>query len=89
MPEGRKTIITVATSAIRQHKIEEALDAGDKLLDIYRRLNVSWIYRDHTEVTLFHVAIRKSETLPRATHYIRSTVELFRKDLLLSFGENS
>ncbi len=62
--ERREMIIIVATLAIRQHEIEEALDAGDKLLDIYRRLNVSWIYRGHTEVTLFQVAVRKSETLP-------------------------
>ena len=40
--------MTVMTLALRQHKIEEALDAGDKLLDIYRRLNVSWIHRGHT-----------------------------------------
>ena len=40
---------------VRQHKIEEALDAGDKLLVIYRRLNLSWIHRGHTEHTLSHI----------------------------------
>ena len=77
--EGRKLFMTVVTLAHRQHKIEEALDAGDKLLDIYRRLNLSWIYRGHTEHTLFHFAVRKSETLPRAKQYIRSAFELFSK----------
>ena len=53
--ERREMIITVATLAIRQHEIEEALDAGDKLLVIYRRLNLSWIHRGHTEHTLSHI----------------------------------
>ena len=76
--EGRQLYETVEALTY-QFKVKEALDAGDKLLDIYRRLNVSWIYRGHTEHTLFHIAVHKSETLPRAKQYIRSAFELFSK----------
>ena len=69
------TIIELA----RQYKTEEALAAGEKLLDVYRRLNVSWVYRGITEFNLFRVAVMKTETLPRAKQYIQSAVELFRK----------
>jgi len=62
----------------RENKIEQALAAGNKLLDIYRRLNASWFYRGYREYLLFQLAIRKSETLPRAKQYIQSAVELFR-----------
>jgi len=76
--EGRKMYTTVRT-LVREHKIEEALDAGEKLLGIYRSLNLSWIYRAHTEHLLFRIAVRKSETLPRAMEFIRSAAELFDK----------
>jgi len=76
--EGRQLYETTNALA-RQHKIEEALAAGDNLLDIYRRLNVSWEYLGRTEYLLFQLAVQKSETLPRAKQYIRSAVELFRK----------
>jgi len=76
--EGRQMYATVE-ALTRQYKIEEALAAGDKLLDIYRRLNASWIYRCHAEYLLFRIAVCKSETLTRAKNYIRSVVELLRK----------
>jgi len=62
-----------------QLKVEEALVAGEKLLDIHRRLNVSWIYVCITNFNLFRVAVMKSELLPRAKQYIRSAAELFGK----------
>jgi len=61
----------------RHCKTEEALAAGDKLLDIHRRLNISWIYRGFTYSILFRIAISRSELLPRAKEYIRSAVEIF------------
>jgi len=76
--EGRQLYKTVLTLA-REHKIKEALDAGDKLQDVYRRLNVSWSYRGYTCFNLFEIAVRKSETLPRAKQYIQSAAELFGK----------
>ena len=60
-----------------QNKIEEALAAGDKLLDIHRRLNVSWVSLGNTYYNLFRVAVAKTETLPRAKEYIQSAVEIF------------
>lgn len=74
--EGRKTLET-ASNLSRQCKIEEALNAGEKLLDIHRRLNVSWINQGFTQYLLFRIAVQKSETIPRAKEYIRSAIELF------------
>jgi len=76
--EGRQLHKTIKTLANQLEMTEEVLAAGDKLLDIHRRLNVSWIYRGFTEHILFLQAIRESVTLPRAKEYIRSAVELFR-----------
>jgi len=67
--EGRQIHQKVKALA-RQYKIEEALIAGEELLDIHRRLNNPWLYRGLTYVFLFEVAVRKSETLPRAKEYI-------------------
>jgi len=75
--EGRQLHASVLTLA-RQLKIEEAVVAGEKLLNVHRRLNISWIYRGYTDYILFLIAIRKLDTLPRAKEYIRSAVELFR-----------
>jgi len=35
-----------------ENQIEDALVADNKLLDIYRRLNTSWIYRGYMEYIL-------------------------------------
>ena len=76
--EGRHLYATTDALAT-QLKTEEALAAGEKLLGIYRRLNVSWVYRGLTDVLVFHVAVQKSEFLPKAMLHIRSAVDLFRK----------
>jgi len=62
-----------------QGKVLEALSVGEKLRDIQRRLNVSWVQRAYTEVLLFHTAVMKSETLPRAKEYIQLAAEIFQK----------
>ena len=75
------------TALAHQHRIEEALTAGDKLLDVYRRLNVSWAYRGIATYDLFGVAVMKSEFLSRAMEYIRSAAELFGK--ICPYSEDS
>ena len=65
--EGRRLFGTVIVLA-RQQRIEEPLAIGDKLLDSYRRLNVSWMYRGVLEYNLFLLAIAKSDFLPKAVH---------------------
>ena len=77
--QDTKQIYATIIELARQYKTEEALAAGEKLLDVYRRLNVSWVYRGFTEFNLFRIAVMKKETLPRAKQYIQSAVELFRK----------
>jgi len=76
--EGRQIQATIIDLAY-QRKTGEALAAGEKLLDIHRRLNVSWVYRGYAYFNLFHTAAMKSETLPRAKEYIQSAEKLFRK----------
>jgi len=76
--EGRQILSTMMKLA-NENKIEEALAAGEKALDIHRRLNVSWLVQCNVNYNLFCVAVMKSETLPRAKEYIRWIVELFRK----------
>jgi len=61
-----------------QAKIEEALAVGEELLDVFRRLNLSWLNPGSLEISLFLTAIKKPETLPRAQEYIRSAIELYR-----------
>jgi len=43
---------------LRIKKIEKALAAVDKLLDVYRRLNVSWSYRGYENYIIYLIAIR-------------------------------
>ena len=76
--EGRQILHAGVMDLAKENKTEEALAAGEKLLDIYRRLNVSWVYRSYTEFILFQTAIADSAMLPRANEYVRSAVELFR-----------
>jgi len=75
--EGRKLYHSTILLLSNQTKFEEALAAGEKLLDIHRRLNISWIYRGVAEYLLFQVAVTNSKFLPRAMEYIRSAVKLF------------
>jgi len=76
--EGRQIRKTLFELALML-KMEEALEAGDKLLDIHRRLNISWEYICNMNVFFFKLAVMKSELLPRATDYLKSAVELYRK----------
>lgn len=75
--EGRQ-INRTFTDLAKQIKVEEALVAGEMLLDIHR-LKVSWIYEGSTNFNLFHTAGMKSKFLPRAKQCIRSAAELFGK----------
>jgi len=83
--KGRKIRPTI-NELSSQNKIEEALAAGEKLLDIQRRLNISWTSVGITEINLFNIAVQKSETRSRAEQYIRSAVELFRN--ICPYSEN-
>ena len=76
--EGRQLHASVIALA-GQFKIEEVLAVGDKLVDVHRRLNISWLYLGIQNLNLFRVAVVKSELLPRAKDYLRSAVEIFRK----------
>ncbi len=77
--EARRLSHSMVKNLGRQFKVEEALTSGEKLLDIHRRLNTSWVYRADVEYRLFEIAVQKSEFLPKAMEHTRSATELFRK----------
>jgi len=83
--EGRQ-IYQKAIDLSKENKIEEALAAGEKLLDIHRRLNVSCVDRGFTEFRLFQKAVQKSETFSRAMKYLRSATENFRMIVFIRRG---
>ena len=76
--EGKKIEPTIVKLS-NENKIEEALAAGEKVIDILRRLNVSWQAIGLVNYNLFCIAVRKSDTLPRAKEYIQSAVDIYRK----------
>jgi len=76
---SKKTGSYTLQSRLSTVKIEETLVAGDNLLNVYRCLNLSWMYLGITMFDLFQVAVQKSEYLPRTMNYVRSAAELFRK----------
>ena len=76
--EGRQILSTIV-ELTNENKIEEALAAGDKVIDIHKRLNVSWWALGSTYYNLFRMGICSARTLPMAKEYLRSAVELFRK----------
>ena len=77
--EGREIYYSTIGYHYRKFNVEEALAAGDKLLDIHRRLNISWAQRALAENLLFKVAAAKSMFLPRAMKHIRAATEILQK----------
>ena len=57
--------------------IEKALLTASKLLEIQRRLNISWLCRASTEFYCFQIALRLRKTLGRAEQYIRAVREMY------------
>jgi len=75
--EGRRLNDTIK-SLIQSDRLDEALKVGEKRLEIQRQLNMSWGQCASLECALFHLAIRKKETLSRAEQYIQSALKVFR-----------
>lgn len=75
-----KQLYKVVTDSAGQFMTEQALEAGEKLLDIpERRLGVSWMYIGDTYIKLYNIAMERVETLPRAKLYLRSAIEISKK----------
>lgn len=58
--------------------LEDALETGEKLLEVYERLNISLGMRAALLFTLFEIAVSSSRTVERAQSYIQSSVNLRR-----------
>jgi len=54
--EGRQ-IQSIIVELTNENKIEEALAAGDKVINIHKRLNVSWSSLGNTYYNLFRMGI--------------------------------
>ncbi len=75
--EGRKLDWLIEYRGMKG-ETEAALANGEKLLDIFRELNISWIHRASIEFDLFRIALMKRKTLPMADKYIQAVVEAYR-----------
>jgi len=61
---------------VMRGRIEEALEAGNKLLEIQRKLNVSWTCRAEMELQLFKIAVRSSKTMEKRGEHIEAALEI-------------
>jgi len=75
--EGRKLNAEIE-DFISKGLIEEALESGEKMLDIQKCLHNSWVCIAGTELYLFQVALRKRKTIAKAIQYIRSVVDVYK-----------
>lgn len=74
--EGRRIKAKIDVMAGRGWT-EDALEAGDKLMDIQRRLGVSWICQMSTQLYLFQIALRTLKTLDKAERYIQAVHSVY------------
>ncbi len=77
--EAAKLYDSTILNFVRENQMEAAMEAGERLLDIHRHLNSSWVDRANSEYLLFQIAIMKSKYIPKAVEFIRSVVELYKK----------
>jgi len=75
--EGRRLNDDIQFLADRANT-EEALLAGEKLLDIYRKLNLSWTQRASINFDLFQISLMKRKTFSKAQRYIKVTLQIYK-----------
>jgi len=63
---------------VGQKQTEEALEFGDKFLNIQRLLDVSWLKRVETEYHCFQIALMRQETLCRAKEYLSNVFRFYK-----------
>jgi len=66
--------------------VEEALKAGEILLNVHRHLNVSLTFTALLKFKLFEIAVTKSRHFNLARQYIQSVFEHFNK--ICPYSEN-
>jgi len=67
--------------------LEEAMQAGEKLIEIDRLLNSSWSQRANFYENLFEIAIGSMKTLPKAQRYLLSSLEI--RHIIFSYSAKS
>ena len=97
--EGRR-LHTEMSLLVGRDRIEEALEYGEKLLSIRRRLNISMIEQFETEYHCYQIALMRGEALTsRAKGYLQNVYDFYKhiypysqfvksfKNLLMQYAE--
>lgn len=75
--EGRK-LDEIIVDLVRKGCTEQALEIGDKLLQIHSFLNLSWVERAGVHSRLFQIGILKRKTCSIACKHIKLAVDIFK-----------
>lgn len=75
--EGRRLNDEIQFQADRGNT-EAALMAGEKLLEIHGKFNLSWTQRASINLDLFRISLMKRKTLARADRYIQATLQVYK-----------
>ena len=59
-------------------RIEDAMDAGEKILEIYDQLNISWALKDDLLLHLCEIAMHNYDVFPRCVKHINEFHEIRR-----------
>lgn len=59
-------------------KIEKAIEVGEKLLDLQKRLDDSLELHSSTHFALFQLAISKKSTLAKADHHLKAALKIYK-----------
>lgn len=66
---------------------EDALLAGEKLVDIQTTLNVSWLDKARTNFFCFQIALQRRKTLQRARKHIQAAYDVYKT--ICPYSENT
>jgi len=64
--------------AYSKFQVEEALEVGEKVLEIYKKLNISWFTESLIHRDLFDIGVLSSKTLPKALNHLESRLKICR-----------
>jgi len=67
--------------------LEEAIQAGEKLIEIDRLLNTSWSQRANFYENLFEISIGSKKTITKAQRYLLSSLEI--RHIIFPYSEKS
>ena len=60
------------------NNLKKALEVGEKIIEIYKKFDMSWIYRSNLNEILFKIAIASKTSISRSKAYIQSCLDIYR-----------